>query len=472
MASLISIKDLTFSYDRAESPQLTRVNLEFAAGEFVLVCGPTGSGKSTLLKTINGLAPHFTGGRLRGRIKIDNQDVTGRLPHELAELVGYVNQQPEGWFVADTVQDELVYGLEQLGFSRERMAAELSRVAKMLGLQDLLDRPLSFLSGGQQQRVAIGAALAAGQRVLLLDEPTSALDVDAAAETVDLLKSLAKDHGVTILVAEHRFNNLLDKVDSVVVVNNDGTVEKGDAAWKLDEDIRQGLFNADERLEHRQSITTDWVLTATELTVSYADQVAVSKASLSIKAGEIVALQGANGSGKTSLLWAIQGTGNGSKAVSTGTVSVGSFGDPRDLKPRDRLKAITMVPQRAADLLFLNSLSEELSESDRFAEVPPNSTATIFAQLAGKVNPALHPRDLSSGQQLALVLALQLVKGANVLLLDEPTRGLDYVAKKHLASQLKSLRNQGKAILLATHDVEFVAQVADRELHLIEGVIQ
>ena len=362
---MISIKDLTFSYDRAESPQLTRVNLEFAAGEFVLVCGPTGSGKSTLLKTINGLAPHFTGGRLRGRIKIDNQDVTGRLPHELAELVGYVNQQPEGWFVADTVQDELVYGLEQLGFSRERMAAELSRVAKMLGLQDLLDRPLSFLSGGQQQRVAIGAALAAGQRVLLLDEPTSALDVDAAAETVDLLKSLAKDHGVTILVAEHRFNNLLDKVDSVVVVNNDGTVEKGDAAWKLDEDIRQGLFNADERLEHRQSITTGWVLTATELTVSYADQVAVSKASLSIKAGEIVALQGANGSGKTSLLWAIQGTGNGSKAVSTGTVSVGSFGDPRDLKPRDRLKAITMVPQRAADLLFLNSLSEELSESDQ-----------------------------------------------------------------------------------------------------------
>ena len=469
---MISIKDLTFSYDRAESPQLTRVNLEFAAGEFVLVCGPTGSGKSTLLKTINGLAPHFTGGRLRGRIKIDNQDVTGRLPHELAELVGYVNQQPEGWFVADTVQDELVYGLEQLGFSRERMAAELSRVAKMLGLQDLLDRPLSFLSGGQQQRVAIGAALAAGQRVLLLDEPTSALDVDAAAETVDLLKSLAKDHGVTILVAEHRFNNLLDKVDSVVVVNNDGTVEKGDAAWKLDEDIRQGLFNADERLEHRQSMTTDWVLTATELTVSYADQVAVSKASLSIKAGEIVALQGSNGSGKTSLLWAIQGTGNGSKAVSTGTVSVGSFGDPRDLKPRDRLKAITMVPQRAADLLFLNSLSEELSESDRFAEVLPNSTATIFAQLAGKVNPALHPRDLSSGQQLALVLALQLVKGANALLLDEPTRGLDYVAKKHLASQLKSLSNQGKAILLATHDVDFVAQVADRELHLIEGVIQ
>lgn len=469
---MISIKDLTFSYDRAESPQLTRVNLEFAAGEFVLVCGPTGSGKSTLLKAINGLAPHFTGGKLRGRITIDQQDVTGRLPHELAELVGYVNQQPEGWFVADTVQDELVYGLEQLGFDREQMGRELSRVATMLGLQDLLECPLSFLSGGQQQRVAIGAALAAGQRVLLLDEPTSALDTDAAAETVNLLAALAKDHGVTVLVAEHRFNNLLDKVDSVVVVNNDGTVEKGDTPWKFEDDLRRHLLNPEVVIESSESNKGTSALSTSDLTVKYADQVAVSNATLTINAGEIVALQGANGSGKTSLLWAIQGTGNGSKAVSTGTVSVRGFGDPRELKPRDRLRAITMVPQRAADLLFLNSLSEELSESDRFAEVPPNSTATIFAQLAGKVNPALHPRDLSSGQQLALVLALQLVKGANVLLLDEPTRGLDYVAKKHLAAQLKTLSNQGKAILLATHDFEFVAQVADRELNLVEGVIQ
>lgn len=472
MASLISIKDLTFSYERAESPQLNRVNLEFAPGEFVLVCGPTGSGKSTLLKAINGLAPHFTGGKLRGRITIDNQDVTGRLPHELAELVGYVNQQPEGWFVADTVEDELVYGLEQLGFDRERMANELSRVAKILGLQDLLDRPLNFLSGGQQQRVAIGAALAAGQQVLLLDEPTSALDLEAAAETVDLLKSLAKDHGVTILVAEHRFNNMLEKVDSVVVVNNDGTVEKGDSHWKFEEDLRQGLFKLGETTISGESAGEQIALTTSSLTVKYGDQIAVSNATLSIKAGEIVSLQGANGSGKTSLLWAMQGAGNGSKAVSTGTVSVSDFGDPRDLQPRERLKAITMVPQRAADLLFLTSLSEELSESDRFAEVPPNSTANIFAQLAGKVNPALHPRDLSSGQQLALVLSLQLVKGANVLLLDEPTRGLDYVAKKHLASQLRSLKNQGKAILLATHDFEFAAQVADRQLHLVEGVIQ
>jgi energy-coupling factor transport system ATP-binding protein len=472
VASLISIKDLTFSYERAESPQLNRVNLEFAPGEFVLVCGPTGSGKSTLLKAINGLAPHFTGGKLRGRITIDNQDVTGRLPHELAELVGYVNQQPEGWFVADTVEDELVYGLEQLGFDRERMANELSRVAKMLGLQDLLDRPLNFLSGGQQQRVAIGAALAAGQQVLLLDEPTSALDLEAAAETVDLLKSLAKDHGVTILVAEHRFNNLLEKVDSVVVVNNDGTVEKGDSHWKFEEDLRPGLHHLDQTSNSGESAGEQIALTTSSLTVKYGDQIAVSNATLNIKAGEIVSLQGANGSGKTSLLWAMQGAGNGSKAVSTGTVSVGEFGDPRDLQPRERLKAITMVPQRAADLLFLTSLSEELSESDRFAEVPPNSTANIFAHLAGKVNPALHPRDLSSGQQLALVLALQLVKGANVLLLDEPTRGLDYVAKKHLASQLRSLKNQGKAILLATHDFEFAAQVADRQLHLVEGVIQ
>lgn len=467
---MIKIRELSFSYPNAESAQLSRVNLKFAKGEFALVCGPTGSGKSTLLKAINGLAPHFTGGTLRGQISIGDIDVTGLLPHQMAELVGYVNQQPEAWFVTDTVRDELVYGMEQLGFDVTTMKSSLARVCEMLGLEDLLDQPLGFLSGGQQQRVAIGAALAAGQRVLLLDEPTSALDAEAAAETVALLKHLAHKQGVTILVAEHRFQNLLGQVDSVVVVNSDGSVTKGDSHW---------LFEADSRPKPSRVAASNRgglplgkiALEASNLTVKYGEQPAIWNATFKLHAGEIVALHGANGSGKTSLLWALQGTGNSLKAIANGKIEVAGFGDPGKLKPGDRLSAITMVPQRAADLLFLSSLSDELTESDRFAEVPANSTARIFSQLAGKVNPALHPRDLSSGQQLALVLALQLVKGAGVLLLDEPTRGLDHIAKNHLAQQLLALKAEGKAILLATHDFEFASQVSDRVLNLQGGVL-
>jgi energy-coupling factor transport system ATP-binding protein len=145
--------------------------------------------------------------------------------------------------------------------------------------------------------------------------------------------------------------------------------------------------------------------------------------------------------------------------------------DISKMTAQERLSFITMVPQNAADLLFLNTLADELAESDRFATVAPSTTATIFASLAGRVDPKRHPRDLSAGQQLALVLALQLVKGANVLLLDEPTRGLDYEAKRELAKQLAILKDQGKAVLLASHDIEFVAQVADRIVVLEKGRI-
>jgi energy-coupling factor transport system ATP-binding protein len=153
---LIEFRSVGFGYQRAESPIISRATFALAAGEFTLVCGPTGSGKSTLLKLMNGLAPHFTGGELSGTILIDGKDVTGHKPHELAELVGYVNQQPEGSFVADTVGEELAYGLEQLGFTPTDMEQRIAKHAELVGIEQLLEQPLASLSGGQQQRVAIG----------------------------------------------------------------------------------------------------------------------------------------------------------------------------------------------------------------------------------------------------------------------------------------------------------------------------
>jgi energy-coupling factor transport system ATP-binding protein len=173
---------------------------------------------------------------------------------------------------------------------------------------------------------------------------------------------------------------------------------------------------------------------------------------------------GENGSGKTSLCWAIQGSGTRTK----GTVTTYK-GDTKDLNTTERLEVLTMVPQRAADLLFLATLSAELEESDKYAEVSPGSTAKLFQSLAGRIDTSIHPRDLSAGQQLSLVLAIQLVKQAKIVILDEPTRGLDYSAKYALAKQLNSIRSQDRAVLIATHDIEFVAMVADRVLVLEKG---
>lgn len=475
---MIEFRSVTFGYQNAESQVLTRATFRAAAGEFVLVCGPTGSGKSTLLKLVNGLAPHFTGGILRGQILVDEEDVTGLKPHELASTVGFVNQQPEGSFVADTVAEEIAYGLEQLGVPTEEMHKRVAEVASLVGLSDLLTHELQTLSGGQQQRVAIAAAIVAGQKVLILDEPTSALDAKSTADIVKLLSHLAKSRGITILLAEHRLERVIAEVDSVLVVNGDSSVVKSKPrdAFKdyrllppvveyskvmgLDP-VALSVSEARERsasatsFEPLHKVASDvTALEVANVTVIFDEKLALNNVSISANRGEVVAVMGANGSGKSTLLWSIQGF----QKLNSGQVN---FTD-----------TVTMVPQRASDLLFLNSLAEELEEADREADASTGSTAAIFLKLSNRTDTKQHPRDLSAGQQLALALSVQLVKGAKIVLLDEPTRGLDYEAKRHLAKTIRELSEQGNTFLVASHDVEFVAQISSKVYLLEDGVIR
>lgn len=480
----IEIRGLSFDYGTDDRKVLSRVNLQFAIGEFALICGATGSGKSTLLRTINGLSPHFSGGNVAGSIKLFGQERLGSMPQDLADLVGYVNQNSEFGFVAETVAEELAFGMEQLGVEQDTMRVRVSQLARTLDLSELLERRLTELSGGQQQRVAIAAAVAAGQRVLLLDEPTSALDPEAAAETLGILKRLSRELKVTVLLVEHRIERVLELVDSISVVHGDGTVSQAPSdrmASALYKDARmtppivelgQKLgwqeipVQAEAAHELWASQPRRWMrldpepvertlgLRAERISVDYGTQRACDEVSFELYEGEILGLMGPNGSGKSSLLWALSGFGSRSAGL---------------LEPDDA--TICLVPQQANDLLFLSSVSEELAESDARANAAPGSTASTFARLAGRVDPSLHPRDLSAGQQLALVLAIQLVRKARIVLLDEPTRGLDYEAKRRLTAQLRELAENGHSVLVASHDVEFMAQVADRLLKIDAGKI-
>ncbi|MEY3405943.1 MAG: hypothetical protein RLZZ556_15 [Actinomycetota bacterium] len=494
---MLELRDLTFSFVRpdgspaTESPTLSRVNLEVAAGKFILVCGPTGSGKSTLLKVMNGLAPSFTGGMLSGEVFIGGKNLTGKAPHEYAALVGFVNQQPEGSFVADRVVDEIVYAAEQLGVDVGAISKNLAEITKILEIEDFLDRNLDTLSGGQQQRVAIASALIAGQKILLLDEPTSALDQASASKVLVTLKELAHKHGVTVLLAEHRISRVIAQVDELLVVNGDGSVSLGPVKYQFKDArfappiIELGLKlgwepleiqpeNAGKRWQENPrnfapletNAPSERMLQLKDVSVSFGDLVALAKTDLDVYGNQITAVMGENGSGKTTLCWAIQGLGE----KTTGKVIMAE-GETADLAKYSRLDLIAMVPQRAADLLFLNSLAEEFSESDSYANKPQGTTASLFQKLAGRIDSAIHPRDLSAGQQLALVLSIQLAKSAKVLILDEPTRGLDYAAKRAMASQLKQLMSPKRSIILASHDVEFVALVADRVVVLENGVV-
>ena len=430
---MIEIANLTFKYVEHTDPALKRINLQVSSGELVLLSGPTGSGKSTLLKAIIGLAPHFTGGVIGGKIKINGSDVLGKKPHELAHLIGYVNQQPESAFATDTVVEELAFGMEQLGFEPSEMHLRVSATAELIGVSHLLNAPLDNLSGGEQQRVAIGSAIAAGQKVLLLDEPTSALDGDSSLAILELLRRLTRDDGFTVLLSEHRIERVRPFADRVAELVPDFAselpvthIEKG-AKLSTPHDSPSGKV----------------ILGARNLTKRYDGREVLQPMNLALAAGEVVAVVGDNGSGKSSLLWELL-----------------------EAAWRDSV-AVAMVPQTAADLLFLNTVSAELAEADKLGGGPRASK--YLERLIGRIDTNLHPRDLSAGQQLGLVLAIQPAKGADLVILDEPTRGLDIRAKGNLALQIKELADTGHAVIFATHDHTFAHSIATRTLELEKG---
>ncbi|SHG31620.1 energy-coupling factor transport system ATP-binding protein [Jatrophihabitans endophyticus] len=498
---MIEFDHVSVTYSGGTTPVLRDVSLRVDEGELCLVVGRTGSGKSTLLGAINGLVPHFTGGTLAGSVRVDGRSTADHPPRELADVVGVVGQDPLASFVTDTVEEELAYGMEQLAVPPAVMRKRVEETLVLLDLVELRHRALHELSGGQQQRVAIGAVLTAHPRVLVLDEPTSALDPTAAEGVLAAITRLVHDLGVTVVLAEHRLERVVQYADRVVFVHGDGTVtddlpaaafesttvappvvELGRLArWRplplsvRDARRRAGPLRdalAGRPLPPARTGTAGGsiALTAGNVVVRYADVVAVAGVDLDVPAGQVVALMGHNGSGKSSLLWALQGAGR----RHDGTVDVAGR-DPRRLAVAEARRLVGLVPQTPADLLYLGSVRAELAQADREAGVDAatagGSARALLDRLAPGIEDELHPRDLSEGQRLSLVLAVQLRAAPRVVLLDEPTRGLDYLAKQALIGIVDALAAEGRAVIISTHDVEFTAAAADRVVVLAEGEV-
>ena len=504
---MIIFDRVSVTYDGSEDPVLRDVSLQVDDGELCLVVGRTGSGKTTLLGAINGLVPHFTGGTLSGRVTADGRDTAQYKPRDLADVVGVVGQDPLAGFVTDTVEEELAYTMEQLAIEPAAMRARLEETLDLLGIADLRHRALHALSGGQQQRVAIGAALTAHPRILVLDEPTSALDPTSAEDVLAAITRLVHDLGVTVVVAEHRLERVLPYADRVIYLAGDGTAVHGPpadilgrtqirppvvelgtlAGWQplplSVRDARRAAAGLRRQLPAvpplpcrpaRADETGQPALTARGIVVRYGPHVAVREVSLTLCRGECTALMGRNGSGKSSLLWALQGTG--SRAAGSVTVSVGAgpgagaaAADPADLPAATARRLVGLVPQTPADLLYLDTVAAELAQADR--ESGASSARAILDRIAPGIPAASHPRDLSAGQQLALVLTIQLAAAPAVILLDEPTRGLDYQAKASLTGILDQLAAGGQSVVVATHDVEFATRACDRVIVMAEGDI-
>ncbi|QBF45514.1 ABC transporter ATP-binding protein [Janibacter limosus] len=492
-APTVLFEDVTITYDGSDAPALTHVDLSIEEGELALVVGRTGSGKSTLLGAINGLVPHFTGGHLEGRVLVAGRDIATHRPRDLADVVGVVGQDPLAGFVTETVEAELAYGMEQLGLPPETMRRRVEEVLDVMDIADLRDAPLRDLSGGQQQRVAIGAVLTQHPQVIVLDEPTSALDPTAAEDVLAAISRLVHDLSTTVIVAEHRIERVIHHADSVIHVV-DGRVEHGPpaqmmitssvappvvelgrwAGWTpLPLSVRDARRAAGPLRREIGEIPSPATppeqpggLEAKGVTVRHGRLVAVDGVDLTLRPGTITALMGRNGAGKSSLLWALQGSGR----RAAGTVSVDGA-DPAELAPAVRRTVVGLVPQTPGDLLYLETVGGECERADLDAEVAAGTCAALLEEIAPGIPADRHPRDLSEGQRLALVLAIQLTADPPVLLLDEPTRGLDYTAKSALTRALRSVVARGRTVLLSTHDVEFVAEAADRVVVMADGEV-
>ncbi|MFD7084168.1 ABC transporter ATP-binding protein [Streptomyces sp. NPDC059918] len=503
---MITFDQVSVQYEDTAEPVLRDVDLTVEEGELCLVVGHTGVGKSTLLGAVNGLVPHFTGGTLFGRVLVDGRNTAEHPPRELADVVGVVGQDPLDGFVTDTVEEELAYAMEQLAVPPATMRKRVEETLDLLGLADLRHRALHELSGGQQQRVAIGSVLTAHPRVLVLDEPTSALDPTAAEEVLAAVTRLVHDLGVTVLLAEHRLERVVQYADRVIHLPGNGRVVSGTpaeifrtssiappivelgraAGWTplplSIRDARRAAAPLRTRLAGalpppvRPAPTAERpeLLTARGITVTYHGVPAVREVDVTLHGGEITALMGRNGSGKSSLLWALQGSGpRKAGSVAVGTPGDSKPADPRKLSAPAARRLVGLVPQTPTDLLYLESVKQELDQADAESGVAADGIRArgILDRLAPGIPDTTHPRDLSEGQKLALVLAIQLTAAPRVLLLDEPTRGLDYRAKSELIRIVDDLAAEGRAVVISTHDVEFVARAADRVVVMAEGDI-
>ncbi|TME23327.1 MAG: energy-coupling factor ABC transporter ATP-binding protein [Chloroflexi bacterium] len=462
---LITLDDLRYRYPEADGPALDGITATVEPGRVILLRGPSGSGKSTLLRCLNGLVPHSTGGDFSGRVTVCGLDTRVHFPRELGARIGFVFQHPDAQFVLEDVEAELAFGLENLGLDRGLMRKRIEETIDQVGINALRHRRIATLSGGERQRVAIAAALATHPAALVLDEPTSQLDPQAAEDVLQVVLRLVAELGMTTVIAEHRVERIAPFVDRIWTLEagrlqdqEPGAAVAGGGARPPVVDlalragwtpIPLGLRDARVRAQSLPPAAPESspangpgpvIAHLDRLAYAYPGARAVDDVSLTLRRGQVTALMGRNGSGKTTLLKLIAGI----------------------LRPqRGQLRGesrAAYVPQDADALLFAATVEDELREQ------PPDVIAPFRLWLRR------YPRDLSAGERQQLAIAV--VAGrADLLLLDEPTRGLDPMVKKVLTSFLRMRASAGTAMLIATHDVEWAARTADRVLLMADGEI-
>ena len=487
--ALVSVENLSFTYAGASSAALRDVSFAVEAGEFAAICGPTGCGKSTLLRLLKReIAPR---GERSGRILLDGEEQDNLDPLHSAAAVGFVMQKPEEQIVTDKVWHELAFGLENLGMPQGEIAARVAETAAYFGIEDWFEQSTATLSGGQKQILNLAGVIVMEPALLLLDEPTAQLDPIAASEFIAALRRLNRELGLTVLIVEHRLEEIVPAADRLIVMEDGRVTDSGRPSdvigrmrgtplctampaaaqlWQMTGGAGGDPCPLDVR-GGRQYLTRNFANRIRSLPIpetpgreeaapalQFSDvwfrydrnaPDVLRGLTLTVREGECYAILGGNGSGKTTALSAAAGI----LRPYAGQIRV--YGKKlRDWRNQSLYRdCLAMLPQDVQTVFLCNSVREELAE----AGADPASLPFDLSPLLDR-----HPYDLSGGEQQLAALGKVLAAKPRLLLLDEPTKGLDAGMKERLLGLLGDLRRSGMTIVAVTHDVEFAAVFADR----------
>jgi len=495
---VIKIDNITYWYPECSNPAIHDVSLSVKQGELVLLAGPSGCGKSTLLRLINKLVPDYYGGKIKGNVYLWGKDIKICTRKEIAERVGMVYQHPEKQIVLQDVERELAFGLENLNTDINKMKRNVSEVISFLNLNSIRGRSTINLSGGEKQKLAIGSVIAMDPEIILFDEPISQLDPIAAEEVLNCIFRLNKEMGKTIIIAEQRLDKCFEMADRVIFMEDGEIIAEGSgrcipnsitqrcflpvipymfrsAEWtRIPLNVKEARDEIIDREYKNVSIScsikayTTPILQASNISFDYEKKNSLLKnVSITLNKGEFMTVMGENGAGKSTLFKIISGLIDNYK----GQVKINGK-NIKDMDTKERVKSIGYLSQNPNDYLGRDTVFDEVAYTLRnIGEFDPERVEKMLYRMDLEKLKNKNPRDLSGGEKQRTALACTIIAEPKVLILDEPTRGMDWNSKENLGRYLRELCDSGTSVVLITHDVDFAADYTDSISLMFNGSI-
>jgi len=444
---MLEFKDVSFTYKNSNNKVLDRVNFKINKGECILLTGVSGSGKSTLIHLMNGLIPTLYEGQLEGEILFKNKDLKDIESYDISKNIGYVSQDPRGHFFTTNTTSELVFSMENYGIPLNEMKKKYSELVNLLELEKLVDKNIIYISSGERQKIAIGCSLSLEAEIIILDEPSSNLDFHMTKKLKQLIEKL-KTKGYTIIIAEHRMYYIQDLIDRVFVINNGKVIEKTISDLKSNNEVplrSLDIFNLE--LENISCKNKELLMEINNITYKNI----LSNITTTVYKGDVIGLIGKNGVGKTTLLRLLSNIMKPNKGKIVGKV------------------VPFLVMQDMDYQFFTESVESEMKFGSADNDLEKINSLLMklgLTEFKDKI-----PFELSGGQKQRLLIAISALANVNLLMFDEPTSGLDYVNMTKVSGILKDL-SKNSALIVATHDIEFLYKTCNRVVYLDDKVIK